>query len=151
MKKLISIIFLVSLIISCFVINSEATEQPGGLKQSDSILESFMIYNASLPFEIARLPDYQGNIEGNHLVALNRLYLIIEKAPPDQVKNLEVYLGIGIPEKDPTALLCRLYFGCLKKKMTLMSSITLLLNSSIKLGISQIARGGETMKPSLTD
>ena len=38
------------------------TEQPVGLKQPDTILESFKIYNPSLPVEIGRLPDYQGVI-----------------------------------------------------------------------------------------
>jgi hypothetical protein len=99
MKRLISIIFLVSLTVFFFVINTEATEQPAGLKQPDSILESFKIYNPSLPVEIGRLPDYQGNIEGNRLVALNRLYSIIENTTPEQVKNLEIYLNIGVPEK----------------------------------------------------
>jgi hypothetical protein len=99
MKRFISIIFLVSLTVSCFVINSEATEQPAGLKQPDTILESFKIYNPSLPVEIGRLPDYQGNIEGNRLVALNKLNSIIEHATPDQVKNLETYLDTGITEK----------------------------------------------------
>ena len=99
MKRIISIIFLVSLIVFCFAINTKATEQPDRLKQPDSILELLKIYNPSLPVEIGRLPDYQGNIEGNRLVALNRLYSIIENATSDQMKNLERYLNIGIPGK----------------------------------------------------
>ena len=93
------IIFLVTLTVFCFALNSEATEQPANLKQPDSILESLKIRTPSLPVEINRLPDYQGNIEGNRLIALNRLYSIIENATPEQMKNLELYLNIGILNK----------------------------------------------------
>ncbi len=99
MKRIIWIIFLVTLTAFCFPLNSEATEQPTKVIQPDSILESLKIYSPSLPVEIARLPDYQGNIEGSRLVALNRLYSIVKNSRPDQMKNLELYLNIGILNK----------------------------------------------------
>lgn len=99
MKRTILFIFLISLTIVCFVLNIEATEQPAGYKQANSILELLRGYNPALPAEIGRLPDYQGNIGGNRLVALNRFYSIIKNATPDQIKNLERYLNIGILEK----------------------------------------------------
>ena len=99
MKRMIPIIFFVTLTLFYFALNSEAAEQAAKLKQPDSILESLKIHSPSLPVEIHRLPDYQGNIEGNRLVALNRLHSNIENATPDQMKNLELYLHVGILNK----------------------------------------------------
>jgi len=97
--KWIRIISLVILTAFFFVLNSEATEQQAELKQPDSILESLKVRTPSLPVEIRRLPDYHGTIQGNCLVSLNRLYSIIQNATPDQMKNLELYLTIGVPNK----------------------------------------------------
>lgn len=99
MKRMIPIIFFATLTVFYFALNSVAAEQAAKLKQPDSILESLKIHFPSLPVEIHRLPDYQGNIEGDRLLALNRFYSIIENATHDQMKNLELYLNMGIPNR----------------------------------------------------
>lgn len=101
MNRIIPIIFLVTVTVFYFALKCDAAEEPAKLKQPEAILESLKIFSPSLAAEICRLPDYQSEIEGNRLVALDRLHSITENATPDQLENLGRYLDVGIPNKRP--------------------------------------------------